>query len=83
MTKLIKRHNDSTDSLHLTYYAMFLASSMLANDLTDFSMFFTNIVMLTTVFHIHESGLPLNLDVDLFFRFCTADVKMSDMACSL
>ena len=76
MAKLIKRHNDNTDTFHLNYYTMFLASSMFYDDSTDFSMFFTNIFMLTTVFRIHESGWPLNFAVDLFHRFCTADVKM-------
>jgi hypothetical protein len=74
--KLIKKHNDSSDSFHLSYDSMFVASSMFADDSTDFSMFFTNIFMLTTVFRILESGWPLNFAVDLFHRFCTADVKM-------
>ena len=76
MAKLIKRHNDSADSYHLKYNAMFVVSSMFEEDSTDFSMFFANTFMLTTVFRILESGWPLNFAVDLFHRFCTADVKM-------
>jgi hypothetical protein len=60
----------------MDYFDMFVASSMFEDDSTDFSMFFSNIFMLTTVLRILESGWALNFAVDLFHRFCTADVKM-------
>ena len=76
MKKLIMKHKDSQDSYHMGFFDMFVASSIFEDDSTDFSMFFSNSFMLTTVLRILESGWPLNFAVDLFHRFCTADVKM-------
>jgi hypothetical protein len=76
MKKLIMKHNDDQDSYHMGSFDMFVAASVFEEDSTDFSMFFSNIFMLTTVLRILESGWALNFAVDLFHRFCTADVKM-------
>jgi hypothetical protein len=76
MKKLLIKHNDDQDSYHMGSFDMFVASSVFEEDSTDFSMFFSNIFMLTTILRILESGWELNFAVDLFHRFCTADVKM-------
>jgi hypothetical protein len=76
MQKLISKQNDSQDPYHMGSFDMFVASSNFEDHSTDFSMFFTNIFMLTTILRILESGWALNFAVDLFHRFCTADVKM-------
>ena len=76
MAKLIKKHNNIEDSFHLGSFDMFVVSAKYEEDSTDSAIFYLCTFMLSTVFRVIESGWPLNNCVDLFHRFCTADVKM-------
>jgi hypothetical protein len=59
-------------------HAMFVAASNFDEDTTDFILlcFYSCLFMLTTLFRVIESGWAVNMYVDLFHRFCLADVKM-------
>jgi len=76
MLRFLKRHNNVDDSFHLGSYDMFVAASNFDEDTTDFAIFYSCVFMLTTLFRVIESGWAVNMCVDLFHRFCTADVKM-------
>jgi hypothetical protein len=76
MTELLKKHAAADDPFHIRMHDMFVIGKNFAAASLDFSLYFSNVWFLLTVFRVMISGWGLNVFTDLFHRFCTAKVKM-------
>jgi hypothetical protein len=77
----LEKHADPSNSFHIDLSSMFVSWQGFSASSLDFSLFFTNVWFMLTIFRVMISGWKMCIFCNLFHRFCTAKVKMICYGC--